>query len=413
MISKIFSLLFNIFYTFPFINSSIIRIPNWSNYTASKYNHDSRDDVLGIYPQKNITYIMNIQNKKGNLSLNLLCEYNIRFSYSFAFLNYLRITVNNITNLIDKKKDFKGISKNSYYIFQNNSIYFNNLLSFIYFLKNKDYINKYALGFNFVKYNKNEKIFFDIEGWNYPLLGGLSEKIKENYNYKESFKFKQFINLDESSLAKYNIYQWELNEKISDLKLIFPNQTIYSFSKKELNDMGNIIFDFTESLQYLCIPFHKFRDIFLNDFLYQKIFHNYYGVYLSSHDNIKKYFPNITLTFNGKEIFIPADIVSWEHIYKIDKYCRNIIFGKHFFKYFNAIEIDLENMNFHLFSNDKIFQDKNIEKNLIKNNSIIKIHFVFIVVIIFISFIIFLFHRNNKKKKYLEWYNNFYKTIVK
>ena len=73
MISKIFSLLFNIFFTFPFINNTIIRIPNWSNYTASKYNHDSRDDVLGIYPKKNITYIMNIQNKKGNLSLNLLC----------------------------------------------------------------------------------------------------------------------------------------------------------------------------------------------------------------------------------------------------------------------------------------------------------------------------------------------------
>ncbi len=83
---------------------------------------------------------MNIQNKKRNFSLTLLCEYNIRFGYSFAFLNYLRITVNNITNLIDKKKDFKGISKNSYYIFQNNSIYFNNLLSFIHFLKNKDYI---------------------------------------------------------------------------------------------------------------------------------------------------------------------------------------------------------------------------------------------------------------------------------
>ena len=105
------------------------------------------------------------------------------------------------------KKDFQGISNNSYYIFQNNSIYFNNILSFIHFLKNKDYINKYALDFNFIKYNKNEKIFFDREGWNYPLLGGLSEKIKENYIYKESFKLKQFISLDESSIAKYNIYQ--------------------------------------------------------------------------------------------------------------------------------------------------------------------------------------------------------------
>ena len=93
-----------------------------------------------------------------------------------------------------------------------------------------------------------------------------------------------------------NLYKFEQNDEISDIKINFKNGTNYTI---DLNNINNTI-EFSELQETICLPskiLYQFKNIFMNKF---KKYNNYYML----NDEQKNLFPDIELKIGNKKIIL-------------------------------------------------------------------------------------------------------------